>query len=388
MERVRISNKLKGRPKRPETKKVQNENDNNKLACTLTEDDIDNIVEKCEDSKCDVRDKVTQTKTRTKEENKFVKPVSHCSLSSEDKSESTAAVPSDCQPMTTRRTGRSDPDIKTEQEIENIQIINSDDNTCDHVNITEEVMMTRHDAEQENTGGGNNCTMCNVITDHVNTVEDIEEEIMEREKNLFKTVKIRAIRLLKSLKQQAVKVFKPVKKKYFAFTRVKMKPTDDTENPALDNKVGGVSKVLNVNQSKPLLHSKFKFKPNSKLYKYICEKTDDEQKIYLLSELLTVLKNVTRREAQFDERNPSIIICSPDLEEALNMKTLHVTEIRDLVLSHLIKVPDDELTEHSSTCLQMNTMTGQFSAKPNRLLKVRIHSRNTSDRQSSDVGES
>ena len=45
-------------------------------------------------------------------------------------------------------------------------------------------------------------------------------------------------------------------------------------------------------------------------------------------QVLTVLKNVIRGEGQFDEKNPSIIMCSPDLEEALNMKALHVTEIR------------------------------------------------------------
>ena len=30
----------------------------------------------------------------------------------------------------------------------------------------------------------------------------------------------------------------------------------------------------------------------------------------------------------YDEKNPAIILCSGDLEEALNMKALHVTEIR------------------------------------------------------------
>jgi len=30
----------------------------------------------------------------------------------------------------------------------------------------------------------------------------------------------------------------------------------------------------------------------------------------------------------FDEWNPSVIMCCPLLEEALNMKALHVTEIR------------------------------------------------------------
>ena len=45
----------------------------------------------------------------------------------------------------------------------------------------------------------------------------------------------------------------------------------------------------------------------------------------------------------FDPANPSVILCSEDLEEALNMRAFHVTEIRDLVLSHITKVPDQSL---------------------------------------------
>ena len=40
----------------------------------------------------------------------------------------------------------------------------------------------------------------------------------------------------------------------------------------------------------------------------------------------------------YDLRNPSIIMCSSELESALDMKSLHVTEIRDLVLRQLDKI--------------------------------------------------
>ena len=43
---------------------------------------------------------------------------------------------------------------------------------------------------------------------------------------------------------------------------------------------------------------------------------------------MTILKDAIRGEGLNDEKNPSIILCSRDLEEALNMKALHVTEIR------------------------------------------------------------
>ena len=35
----------------------------------------------------------------------------------------------------------------------------------------------------------------------------------------------------------------------------------------------------------------------------------------------------------FDSTNPSIILCSHELEEVLNMKALHVTEIRSAARS-------------------------------------------------------
>ena len=40
------------------------------------------------------------------------------------------------------------------------------------------------------------------------------------------------------------------------------------------------------------------------------------------------MKDIIRGEKLFDLQNPSIIICSNELEEAINMKALHVTEIR------------------------------------------------------------
>jgi hypothetical protein len=44
--------------------------------------------------------------------------------------------------------------------------------------------------------------------------------------------------------------------------------------------------------------------------------------------VLTILKEIIRDEGMFDHSNPAIIRCSPDLDRALNMKALHVTEIR------------------------------------------------------------
>ena len=44
------------------------------------------------------------------------------------------------------------------------------------------------------------------------------------------------------------------------------------------------------------------------------------------------LKMIVRSEGLFDPQNPSIIMCDPSLEKALNMKDLHVIEVRDHIL--------------------------------------------------------
>jgi len=103
--------------------------------------------------------------------------------------------------------------------------------------------------------------------------------------------------------------------------------------------------ITPVELNKNLLNTLFKFNPLSKLKRFLIDKTGVEKTFYSLAEILTILKNIIRGEGMFDHANPSVIICSPELERALNMKALHVTEIRDLVLSQITKVPDQSLRE-------------------------------------------
>ena len=100
---------------------------------------------------------------------------------------------------------------------------------------------------------------------------------------------------------------------------------------------------LNTN----LLNTIFQFNPRSKLKRFLVRKTGGEKTYYSLAEILTSLKNIIRKEEMFDQANPSIILCSTGLERALDMKALHVTEIRDLVLSQITKAPDQTLGESS-----------------------------------------
>ena len=56
---------------------------------------------------------------------------------------------------------------------------------------------------------------------------------------------------------------------------------------------------------------------------------------YTLLEIFIILKKIIREEKLFDQTNPTIVMCSPELEEAINVKALHVTQIRNYVLSQL-----------------------------------------------------
>jgi hypothetical protein len=58
-----------------------------------------------------------------------------------------------------------------------------------------------------------------------------------------------------------------------------------------------------------------------------------------------MLKNILKNEMLFDIKNPAIILCSKKLEHALDMKALHVSEIRELVSKQLILIKQKTVVE-------------------------------------------
>ena len=52
------------------------------------------------------------------------------------------------------------------------------------------------------------------------------------------------------------------------------------------------------------------------------------RKPFLILQVLLALREIVSREKLFDAHNPTVIICSTELENALDMKALHVTEIK------------------------------------------------------------
>ena len=118
---------------------------------------------------------------------------------------------------------------------------------------------------------------------------------------------------------------------------MEIEPNDQrVSEPSLCPPCVHLPEMLNRN----LLNTHFKFIPMSNLKQFLITKTGVNKPQYLLAEILTSLKMIIKSESLFDPRNPSVILCSPQLEKALNMKALHVTEIRDLVLAQVQEVPD------------------------------------------------
>jgi len=108
-------------------------------------------------------------------------------------------------------------------------------------------------------------------------------------------------------------------------------------------------------RNRNLLNTMFKFKKDAPLRQFIHDITKVQKNYYSLAEILTILKDVISSEKMFDERNPSVIICSKPLEAALNQRALHVTEVRDLVINQLERLADQSLRDSQQPSQRINS---------------------------------
>lgn len=82
------------------------------------------------------------------------------------------------------------------------------------------------------------------------------------------------------------------------------------------------------------------FKENSCLEQYLKKKIPLRE-FNTLRSILVILREIIRNEKMFDETNPCIILCSPEFEKAINMKALHVSEIKNVVVSQMYPLDND-----------------------------------------------
>ena len=81
----------------------------------------------------------------------------------------------------------------------------------------------------------------------------------------------------------------------------------------------------------------FKFKPNCKLKAFISKYCDPELENFTLMEITNKLHDIIRRQQMLDANNKSIIVCTPELEDVLNMSGLHTLELLSAVTEHVKK---------------------------------------------------
>lgn len=81
------------------------------------------------------------------------------------------------------------------------------------------------------------------------------------------------------------------------------------------------------------------FKATSKLHRYLTYQcpgfVNISQNEYTLYDLLLALKKVISSNKLFDPHNPFIILCDANLEDALEVKYAHTTDIKDFVLKQM-----------------------------------------------------
>ena len=85
------------------------------------------------------------------------------------------------------------------------------------------------------------------------------------------------------------------------------------------------------------------FKKGSSLKTYIDEKTRIIKRFYIIGEILAILKAMISEEKMFDTRNPSIVLCSPELERVLDRKAFHISELTERIMNHVAWASDYSL---------------------------------------------
>ena len=87
-----------------------------------------------------------------------------------------------------------------------------------------------------------------------------------------------------------------------------------------------------------LLNTVFLFKEGSKLRTFLLEKEviDKDKKYLTLAVIMLALKKIIKDEKLYDENNTKIILCSQELEDAINRKAMHSSEVRNEVIKQLL----------------------------------------------------
>ena len=93
-------------------------------------------------------------------------------------------------------------------------------------------------------------------------------------------------------------------------------------------------------------HLPRRFKVNSKVHRYLAYHSPGfvtlRKRDYNLYEVILALKKLIVSEKLYDPQNPTVILCNEFLEDALEVKALHVTEVKDFVIKQMPLIDQEE----------------------------------------------
>ena len=126
----------------------------------------------------------------------------------------------------------------------------------------------------------------------------------------------------------------------------------DGENQEVSTKVLSEPDEASKKCEEPLVE----FKMGSALQQFLIRKSKNEIKAFTFQQILVLLKDIIKSEGLYDPRNLSIILCSEELEIVFNRKVIHLSELRELVLTQIVNTVEialhkNRLHKHSATKL-------------------------------------
>lgn len=68
---------------------------------------------------------------------------------------------------------------------------------------------------------------------------------------------------------------------------------------------------------------------------YFAASAKTKKNLWTLVEILLDIKEIIKTKRMFDPNNPAIILCDQEMEKVLNMKAIHVSQIRSVIQQHL-----------------------------------------------------
>ena len=121
-----------------------------------------------------------------------------------------------------------------------------------------------------------------------------------------------------------------------------------------------------------ILNNTYVFDRNSKIKEFLISRTRENRSIYTFGEVLTTLRNIIQKEAMFDKTNPSIIICTQELESAFGMRALHVAELRSLIMTQMRAVVINPINNDGKKYKLKPTLQRLIQQMPTANVKQRI----------------